>query len=117
MVTKVIAPAPALSVASAPKVTASLYTCPPAAEVVTAPPLIAVVPPASVVNVVSAFVFPLHHRTWWYRSCSPPESTGPSTVLAKVIAPAPALSVVFAPRVTASSVHLPARGRAATSHH
>ena len=70
--------------------------------VVTAPPLMAVVPPAFVVSVVRALVPP----TTPPKVVVPVEFTvrlnKPSTVRAKVMAPVPALNVVFAPRVTAS---------------
>ena len=68
--------------------------------VVTAPPLIAVVPPAFVVRAANALVPPTAPVKVVVALSFTVRAKGPFTVLAKVL-PTP-VSVAFAPRVTAS---------------
>ena len=87
-----------LSVALAPKVTASLYVWAP--DVVTVPPLITVVPPALVVKVVRALVPPTTPPKVIVPLSFTVRLNNPFTVPAKVL-PTP-VSVVLVPSVTAS---------------
>ena len=67
-----------------------------------APPLIAVVPPALVVRVVRALVAPTAPPNVVVPVELAARLNKPLTVLTKLMSPAPAFRVVFAPRVTAS---------------
>ena len=89
-----------VKVVLAPRVTTSLYVCAPL--VVTTPPLIAVVPPAFVVMLVSAVAPPTAPEKVVIPVLLVARLKVPFSVLPNVMAPAPALSVILAPRVTAS---------------